>query len=102
MAVLFTRLKSSFGGRVRLFTILPLLGLFLLIFPVLGPLHVAHSSTQGVAGCAVPGVPGDVVAAAGANQATIDWSAAADNGTTISSYVVRTVGGPDAGQSMRH
>jgi large repetitive protein len=50
--------------------------------------------------CAVPSAPGGVGAAAGANQVIVTWSAAQDNGTAISAYVVREATGPDTGASI--
>jgi hypothetical protein len=50
--------------------------------------------------CPVPSAPGSVSASAGANQATVTWSAANGNGSTITGYVVREATGADAGASV--
>ena len=50
--------------------------------------------------CAVPSAPGSASASAGANQVSVTWSAAPGNGTSVSSYVIREVTGPDVGASI--
>jgi hypothetical protein len=54
------------------------------------------------AACAVPGAPGSPAASVSgaANQATITWTAAADNGTAISAYEVRETSGADVGAAI--
>ena len=50
------------------------------------------------ADCTVAGAPGAVAATPGANAVTVSWTAAADNGTPITGYVVRaTRSGAPAG-----
>ncbi|HEY2575499.1 MAG TPA: LamG-like jellyroll fold domain-containing protein, partial [Streptosporangiaceae bacterium] len=50
--------------------------------------------------CPVPSAPGSVSATAGANQATVTWSAANGNGSTITAYLIREATGADAGASI--
>jgi hypothetical protein len=50
--------------------------------------------------CAVPAAPTGVAATAGVNQATVSWSAANGNGTTVAGYLVREASGPDKGASI--
>jgi hypothetical protein len=50
--------------------------------------------------CAGPSAPGSVSASAGANQATVTWTAANGNGSTITAYVVREATGSDVGASI--
>jgi hypothetical protein len=57
---------------------------------------VVHRSSQ----CAVPGAPGSVSATAGSQSATVSWTAANGNGSTITAYVVRETAGTDAGASI--
>jgi hypothetical protein len=60
----------------------------------------AAATPAAPASCAVPGAPGSPGASAGSNRATISWTAAADNGTAISAYIVREVSGPNRGASI--
>jgi hypothetical protein len=50
--------------------------------------------------CAVPSAPGSVAATAGANQATVTWTAANSEDSTITAYVVREATGTDVGASV--
>ncbi|MGD0608859.1 MAG: LamG-like jellyroll fold domain-containing protein, partial [Streptosporangiaceae bacterium] len=50
--------------------------------------------------CTVPSAPAGVGATVGANQATVSWSAANGNGTTVTGYVLREASGPDKGASI--
>lgn len=53
-----------------------------------GPRALATPAT-----CAVPGAPGTPAATGGANQATVTWTAASANGSTITGYVVTAMSG---------
>ena len=59
----------------------------------------SHSQQRRPA-CAVPSAPGAVSATAGANQATVTWTAANGNGSTITAYVAREATGPNVGASV--
>src|SRR5580658_3296124 len=50
--------------------------------------------------CTVPSAPAGVTATAGANQVTVSWSAANDNGTALDAYLIAEVTGPDTGASI--
>ena len=50
--------------------------------------------------CTGPSAPGSVSATAGANRATVSWTAANGNGSSITGYIVRAATGPNAGESV--
>jgi hypothetical protein len=66
---------------------------------IASPAHPAATNIE-PASCTVPAAPGSPAAIAGGNHAKISWTAAADNGTTITSYIVRALSGPNSGASI--
>ena len=60
----------------------------------------AVASTARPLSCAVPSAPTSQQAVAGTNQATITWTAADGNGSTLTGNVVRALSGPNAGESI--
>jgi hypothetical protein len=50
--------------------------------------------------CLVPGAAGGVTATAGAQRASLTWTAAAGNGSPLTGYLVRETAGPDIGASI--
>ena len=52
-----------------------------------------HQSAIAQAACAVPGFPSPAAATGGQNDAEVSWSAAAENGTPVSGYIVTAYDG---------